>query len=334
MIYVSSIDSSTIGIRRKNDFVLFVNKYIYIVVVTIVLHTFNIYAVLLFLDRPIENKWQSIFIHMYRQQQAVKQSLDLFLQKYAPPEEITVYLNAQDKIFFKECIIPKKITVKNKLYWVKARKVGERIFNAIRLKECITREHLTRLDVAKKYIYCTDKGCLTISEHVERDYAQYDYDEENNKYMPKHCFFDEEITKQLSSLAIATGFIDWSSWQNCIIDKDKKMIFIDTEDRSFFGYKKYVQTRPHACHVQVLSRLLDCVSCDSSTNNDTWLKKQVTNELQRCEANEEYCKKNRIQLLMRNNQLDPADFDLNMIRTNLMYRKQQLSTCFPTYKSK
>lgn len=115
----------------------------------------------------------------------------------------------------------------------------ERLVNAVRMKKCIEKYNLYLLDVADKYLWQArgthwGKEWRIFARLIQGECAQFK--------------ISSELLEQLMVLAEETGFNDWGASGdtpkktdclgcNWIWDsKRKKLVCIDTEDRSFFDY--------------------------------------------------------------------------------------------------
>lgn len=96
-----------------------------------------------------------------------------------------------------------------------------RIENADRMKKIIAIHKLDRLSVAQKYLSCSGPGnCEVIAKAVVQN-------DDNQKRLSL-----VEV-QQLAVIAEEAGFRDWSP--NLLRDDAGKLIFIDTEDSSFYS---------------------------------------------------------------------------------------------------
>lgn len=154
--------------------------------------------------------------------------LEKFIQTYAPPHEICDYLENNEEILLSTfCAIDalpgfiiKSLDelrpIDTTIYFIISR-----LINAERMRECIKRNNLTSLDVARKYIYTKNGQWYIIAQKIEKI-----------KDNPEITL--EEI-QQIWVLAQETGYSDWSD-KNWFRDSRNKLVCVDTEDRSFTLY--------------------------------------------------------------------------------------------------
>jgi len=109
----------------------------------------------------------------------------------------------------------------------------DRIINAERMRICIAKHKLDKLDVARKYLANIDGRWTVLAEKVNSS---------TTDFTPEHF-------KQLAKIAEETGFRDWGlcSCDNIMVDaQTKKLVFIDTENNSFLlGRHRFEDLSPH-----------------------------------------------------------------------------------------
>lgn len=119
-------------------------------------------------------------------------------------------------------------------YFVKGTQIGpdiSRIVNAIRMKKIIEKYRLTNLNVADKIL---DENSIFYLDENQVRIPYLALLVQRIKCCPKRKFSLIDI-QQIAKLTEETGFSDWAgnSLDNIIFDENDKIVFIDTEDKSF-----------------------------------------------------------------------------------------------------
>ena len=137
-----------------------------------------------------------------------------FYKKYALPDGIRPIFDRH----FEECLESKMEACYHTPFFIKDHKI-ERIINAARMHEFIKINNVQCFDVPHKYLYMSkDRKYHVIADTI--------------KAIPIGKMSLQEI-HELVFLTTKTGYVDWH--ENNIVRRifDKKLIIIDTEDRSF-----------------------------------------------------------------------------------------------------
>lgn len=178
-----------------------------------------------------------------------KTDLELFLEKFAPPKELRDLIE-KNKKNLKFGYILKGETAS----WIckdKGPRAINRIINAWRCNKLIEKYQLDRLKVPLKYAYEINGDVYVFAEFIKFE-----------KKSEKNILTNEEI-RQIAFFAHQSGFFDWLvtnatqigpnklEHHHNIIQSDKKLIIIDTENMSFgidinltsYGFKNEVSRK-------------------------------------------------------------------------------------------
>jgi len=197
-------------------------------------------------------------------QAIVTKHLDSFLKKYAPPQDVCALIEKNKEYL---------ITLKNCYHAVHLNEIPgfyfkgtciNRIVNAIRLQNFIHVHNLTCLRIAKKYIYPIDDKLYIFAQEVLIG---------QKPLVPLSL---QEV-QQIAFLAEETGYKDfgWFDFNaNLKRDIDDKIVFIDTENRSFYAAIQYLPNVPKKSRAQALYSLLFYCDCMTQEGAD-WLKNRV-----------------------------------------------------------
>ncbi len=150
--------------------------------------------------------------------------LDLFLERYAPPADLCVFIeqNKENKrlgwgTFGKLQGFPGIFKKGKGVFGI------ERLINAERLRKCIEIHNLFCLKVPRKYVYRINDEIFVFAECIGGGSV-------GNNVSNRDLTLEE--IKQLTILIEETGFSDIHS-DNIIRDNENKLVFIDTESKSF-----------------------------------------------------------------------------------------------------
>lgn len=241
-----------------------------------------------------------------------------FLEQYAPPEDVIQSIDSHFELFI-SFTKPHIFLCNGKLYYLKGQQIS-RLLNAIKLKDFITKNGLTSIDVAKKYIYPKNNTYLIVAQYIEEE------DNIDKKYITP------TMMKELILLTENTRFADWKCFSNLIFAKNGKLTIVDTEDRSFINnYRHAIHfTKKHLISIIHLlnefegfihmlenkqnSRYNKSIRLNKSTY--AWLKKYV----------EDSYLQSKITYgthvnLKKNSTLDSLDITLNRIKKQLIIYK-------------
>lgn len=207
-----------------------------------------------------------------------KTPLEKFLKKYALPPKLhklveTNIQNNKDNILWK-IKYEKTFGIEDKIYY-KGCDIN-RLINAERMRNYLRKNNLDCLDVAKKYIYIFDGRILVFAETAKPPLLE------------KLPFFNylfrsplslKEI-KQLAKLAQDLQYRDWffliseDYKPNWIRDYRKKIVCVDTEDRSFnttYWDKVGTRIRSNAGHLRRFRAYTNLMTNEAKN----WLAKEI-----------------------------------------------------------
>ncbi len=141
-----------------------------------------------------------------------------FLREFQPPKEILSAFRYADTKNQPEALTK---TAEGDVFLLKYSDPVSRVVCVKRMEEIIEREKYTTISVPKKYLFLSHDGKRLVCA--------------SKKIIPtqkKEIIIDDKQTTEFLNIALKTGFDDFHEG-NFMIDEAGKIVFIDTEARSF-----------------------------------------------------------------------------------------------------
>lgn len=227
-----------------------------------------------------------------------KAHFERFIAKHAPPKELQELIDNNKEAIAKqyyglvEGITPPLFLKGNDI---------NRVINAERMRQCIKKNNLHLLDVAKKYIYQVDGQWKVFAHYVK---------ENDNPPADKTPL---TLVQQLAILAEETGFSYWGfSEPNWIFDETGKLVCIDTENNSFAAFavgmcRIQQKNIPHDSKLQYVLSLgffKDTITPEAWK----WLEKRINTLLNSKEGTKKY------PTIVENNIFDDPAININKVK--------------------
>lgn len=183
----------------------------------------------------------------------------------------------------------------------------DRIDNADRMKKVIATYKLDHLGVAQKYLSCTGTGqCDVIAEGVVE--AKQD---DSFFFWKKEKLLSLIEVQQLVKFVEETGFRDWGRADPNLLRDDKgKLIFIDTENSSFFRQHSD-EKLPKPCKAVYVLNLGHYYYSQMEPEAQKWFQEKVDELSKSPEGVAEY------KPLHVNKQYEAPEYDLIKVKTEL-----------------
>jgi hypothetical protein len=218
-------------------------------------------------------------------------TLEKFAQRYAPPADVIELLEKYKELVLK---LDKRGHLKEiPHFFIKTADTSQRfqahllhrVVNAERLRRCIARHGLNRLEVVKKYIYKLEGLWINEGTCALRLDGKWIVLAEKVNFKPQQLELSLQEVQQLAVLAEKTLYRDWgfaraigngpkyagNNWVRS--EKTGKLVCIDTEDRSFEeGEGHDLSGKPLPV---VFGHLSEAIAnhCDSRFKARRWLRK-------------------------------------------------------------
>lgn len=213
-----------------------------------------------------------------------------FIQQYAPPQDIIellekhkeLVLEIEDRAVLQE--IP-NFFIKVSDFRYGASRLIHRVINAERLRRCIKKHGLNKLEVVKKYIYRLTGMWVLRRGTLKRLAGKWLVLAEKVNFKQQKLQVSLQECKQLAFLAEKTLYHDWGvaraidggkiySGNNWVRnERTGKLICIDTEDRSFEAGN---DVNISGCRLELVLKYLAkeiIENCECSFKTRHWLRK-------------------------------------------------------------